>query len=151
MRGPAVERSSGRQRRHRLNRGGDRQANAALHRIAQSRLRCDARTRNSYERRIVEGKNPARDLPLPQTLRRPRGVSPGQGRTGMLPAIGASCESAGSEVALCPVRRVLVLLRLAASVSAGTLERSVAAAVEPPRRGATPPQPGGHLLLLPEH
>ncbi|WDT58460.1 IS110 family transposase [Streptomyces sp. G7(2002)] len=51
-----VEHSSGRQRRHRLNRGGDRQANAALYRIVQSRLRFDARTRNYYERRIVEGK-----------------------------------------------------------------------------------------------
>nr|WP_245171506.1 IS110 family transposase [Streptomyces decoyicus] len=51
-----VEHSSGRQRRHRLNRGGDRQANAALHRIVQSRLRFDARTRNYYERRIAEGK-----------------------------------------------------------------------------------------------
>ncbi|WP_432141002.1 IS110 family transposase [Streptomyces sp. bgisy084] len=51
-----VEHSSGRQRRHRLNRGGDRQANAALYRIVQSRLRFDARTRNYYERRIAEGK-----------------------------------------------------------------------------------------------
>ncbi|WP_413787721.1 transposase [Streptomyces platensis] len=51
-----VERSSGRQRHHRLNRGGDRRANAALYRIVQSRLRFDARTRNYYERRIAEGK-----------------------------------------------------------------------------------------------
>ncbi|MEW9518143.1 transposase [Streptomyces tubercidicus] len=40
-----VEHSSGRQRRHRLNRGGDRQANAALHRIVQTRLRFDAHGR----------------------------------------------------------------------------------------------------------
>ncbi len=51
-----VEHSSGRQRHHRLNRGGDRQANAALHRIVQTRLRFDARTRNHYERRTAEGK-----------------------------------------------------------------------------------------------
>ncbi|WP_148589194.1 IS110 family transposase [Streptomyces sp. WAC01526] len=51
-----VEHSSGRQRHHRLNRGGDRRANAALYRIVQSRLRFDARTRNYYERRIAEGK-----------------------------------------------------------------------------------------------
>ncbi|MEN8655255.1 transposase [Streptomyces sp. 21So2-11] len=40
-----VEYSSGCQRRHRLNRSGDRRANAALYRIVQSRLRFDARTR----------------------------------------------------------------------------------------------------------
>lgn len=51
-----IEHSSGRQVRHRLNRGGDRRANAALYRIVQSRLRFDARTRSYYERRIAEGK-----------------------------------------------------------------------------------------------
>ncbi|MFD9601302.1 IS110 family transposase [Streptomyces sp. NPDC059970] len=51
-----VEYSSGLQRRHRLNRGGDRRANAALYRIVQSRLRFDAGTRRYYERRIAEGK-----------------------------------------------------------------------------------------------
>lgn len=39
-----VERSSGKQQCRRLNRGGDRQANAALYRIVQSRLRWDPRT-----------------------------------------------------------------------------------------------------------
>jgi hypothetical protein len=42
--------------RHRLNRGGDRQANSALYRIALSRLRWDARTRDYLARRITEGK-----------------------------------------------------------------------------------------------
>ncbi|MCX5447934.1 transposase [Streptomyces nigrescens] len=51
-----VEHSSGRQRHHRLNRGGDRRANAALYRIVQTRLRFDARTRNYYERRTAEAK-----------------------------------------------------------------------------------------------
>ena len=36
--------SSGRTNRHRLNRGGDRQANAALHRIVVCRLRWDPRS-----------------------------------------------------------------------------------------------------------
>jgi transposase len=36
-----IQASSGKTRRHRLNRGGDRQANAALYRIALTRLRCD--------------------------------------------------------------------------------------------------------------
>ncbi|MDX3242176.1 IS110 family transposase [Streptomyces sp. ME18-1-4] len=51
-----VERSSGRRQYRRLNRGGDRQANAALHRIVFTRLRVDARTQDYYERRIKEGK-----------------------------------------------------------------------------------------------
>jgi transposase len=37
--------SSGRTHRHRLNRGGDRQANAALYRVVLCRLRWDPRTR----------------------------------------------------------------------------------------------------------
>ena len=41
--------------RHRLNRGGDRQAGAALSRITLSRLRWDARTRDYLARRITEG------------------------------------------------------------------------------------------------
>jgi transposase len=48
--------SSGKTTRHRLNRGGDRQANAALYRIVLSRLRWDARTRDYLARRITEGK-----------------------------------------------------------------------------------------------
>ncbi|WP_456317182.1 IS110 family RNA-guided transposase [Streptomyces mirabilis] len=51
-----VERSSGRRQYRRLNRGGDRQANAALHRIVFTRLRVDPRTQDYYERRIKEGK-----------------------------------------------------------------------------------------------
>ncbi|WP_405845389.1 IS110 family transposase [Streptomyces platensis] len=51
-----VERSSGTRQYRRLNRGGDRQANAALHRIVQTRLRFDPRTRDYYERRTKEGK-----------------------------------------------------------------------------------------------
>ena len=47
--------SSGKTNRHRLNRGGDRQANAALHRIVVVRLRCDHRTREYMRRRTAEG------------------------------------------------------------------------------------------------
>lgn len=47
--------SSGRTHRHRLNRGGDRQANAALHRIVICRLRWDQRTRDYMHRRTTEG------------------------------------------------------------------------------------------------
>lgn len=51
-----VERSSGARQYRRLNRGGDRQANAALHRIVQTRLRFDPRTQEYYERRTQQGK-----------------------------------------------------------------------------------------------
>ena len=51
-----IEASSGKTTRHRLNRGGDRQANAALYRIALSRLRWDQPTRDYLDRRISEGK-----------------------------------------------------------------------------------------------
>lgn len=51
-----VERLSGKQQRRRLNRGGDRQANAAHYRIVQSRLRWDPRTQACLDRRIREGK-----------------------------------------------------------------------------------------------
>ncbi|XES00940.1 IS110 family transposase [Streptomyces sp. S1D4-11] len=51
-----VEYSSGRRSSRRLNHGGDRQANAALHRIVFTRLRFDPRTQAYYERRTQEGK-----------------------------------------------------------------------------------------------
>ena len=47
--------SSGRTHRHRLNRGGDRAANNALHTITLVRMRYDERTRTYVERRTREG------------------------------------------------------------------------------------------------
>ena len=47
--------SSGKTRRHRLNRGGNRQANSALHMIVLCRMRTDPRTRTYVERRTGEG------------------------------------------------------------------------------------------------
>jgi transposase len=47
--------SSGRTRRHRLDRGGDRAANNALHTIVLVRMRHDARTRAYVGRRTTEG------------------------------------------------------------------------------------------------
>ncbi len=51
-----VQASSGPIVRHRLNRGGDRQANNALWRIATTRMRCDQRTIEYVEKRRAEGK-----------------------------------------------------------------------------------------------
>jgi transposase len=47
--------SSGKTNRHRLNRSGDRQANAALYRIVVVRLRYDPRTKEYMRRRTGEG------------------------------------------------------------------------------------------------
>jgi transposase len=51
-----VDASSGKQVRHRLNRGGDRQANSALWRIVHTRMLHDPRTIAYVERRTKEGK-----------------------------------------------------------------------------------------------
>ncbi|MGH3776300.1 MAG: IS110 family transposase [Pseudonocardiaceae bacterium] len=48
--------SSGRTVRHRLNRGGDRALNHAIHTIALTRMRCCDRTRAYVARRTAEGK-----------------------------------------------------------------------------------------------
>lgn len=50
-----VPASSGKTNRHRLNRGGDRAANSALHIIAIGRLRCEERTQKYVARRIADG------------------------------------------------------------------------------------------------
>jgi len=50
-----IEASSGKTRRHRLNRGGDRRANAALYRIALTRSRGEDRTRTYLEHRTNQG------------------------------------------------------------------------------------------------
>jgi transposase len=49
--------SSGKTTRHRLNPGGDRDANSALHMIAVVRLRYCERTQKYAERRIAEGRS----------------------------------------------------------------------------------------------
>lgn len=52
-----IEASSGKVKRCRLNRGGDRQANRALHAIARQRMRRDDRTKAYVEKRAKEGKS----------------------------------------------------------------------------------------------
>lgn len=51
-----VPASSGKTVRHRLNRGGDRQANRALHMVVMTRMAHDPRTRAYVARRTAEGK-----------------------------------------------------------------------------------------------
>lgn len=50
-----IDASSGKQQRHRLNRGGNRQANNALWRIAMVRMSSDPTTRAYVERRTKQG------------------------------------------------------------------------------------------------
>lgn len=49
--------SSGKIQRHRLNRGGDRAANSALHLAVISRMRVDPRTKDYIARRTAEGRS----------------------------------------------------------------------------------------------
>src|SRR4051794_37824841 len=49
--------SSGKTNRHRLDRGGNRQINAAIHRVAVTRLRCHAETQDYIARKRAEGKS----------------------------------------------------------------------------------------------
>ena len=52
----AIPASSGKTTRHRLNRGGNRQANSALYHIVITRMRHDQATRDYVARRLAEGK-----------------------------------------------------------------------------------------------
>jgi hypothetical protein len=52
-----LQASSGKVTRHRLDRGGDRQANSALWRIAMVRIAHDPETTAYFERRVKEGRS----------------------------------------------------------------------------------------------
>jgi transposase len=52
-----IEASSGKVVRHRLNRGGNREANRALYMICLARMRRDRRTQEYVARRTQEGKS----------------------------------------------------------------------------------------------
>ena len=71
-----LQASSGKDTRYRLNPGGDRQANHALWRIVLTRMSAHPPTltlrRAAHQGRQVE----ERDHPLPEALRRPRGLPP---------------------------------------------------------------------------
>ena len=51
-----LETSGGQHSRHRLNRGGDRALNRALHTVAITRMRCHPETRAYEVRRSANGK-----------------------------------------------------------------------------------------------
>src|SRR4051794_39429178 len=60
--------SSGKTNRHRLDRGGNRQINAAIHRAAITRARCPPEPRASLDRKRAEGKSPTEAI---RCLKRP--------------------------------------------------------------------------------
>lgn len=68
--------SSGKTNRMRLNRGGNRHANAALYRVAIVRTRDNERTKTYAARRTAEGRrqNPTRNRALHQAVHRPRNI-----------------------------------------------------------------------------
>jgi transposase len=72
--------SSGNTNRHRLDRGGNRQINAAIHRIAVTRARCQPDTQDYIARKKAEGKTTPRRHPLPQAPPRPPHLAPTPGR-----------------------------------------------------------------------
>ena len=72
--------------RHRLYRGGHRQANAALHRAVIVRMQFHTPTLNYVERRTAEGAVQTGDHPLSQTLSRPRDLSARDGRLPSAPS-----------------------------------------------------------------
>ena len=88
-----VDASSGKRNATGSNRGGDRQANCALHSIVVVRMSHDLRTKNYVARRMAEAR-PTRGDPLPQALHRPRHLpDPGPHHphhTSHLTGIGAS-------------------------------------------------------------
>jgi transposase len=68
--------SSGNTVRHRLNRGGDRRLNSALHMATVVRMVHDPVTRAYAERKKAEGKKPTRDPPRLQEISRPAPLAP---------------------------------------------------------------------------
>lgn len=69
-----IEASSGMRTRHRLNRGGNRDANQALWRIVLVRLSCDPRNPGLHGPPTRRRQNQKRSHALPQALRRPRSL-----------------------------------------------------------------------------
>lgn len=71
-----IEASSGKVVRHRLNRGGSREANRALYMTCLARMRRDGRTQEYVARRTAgeAWQEQARDHPLPQALRSQGGL-----------------------------------------------------------------------------
>ena len=76
---PASRRSRpapARTNRHRLDRGGNRQINAAMHRVAVTRARCHPETERLHRPQTSRRQDHPRSHPLPQTPPRPPHLAP---------------------------------------------------------------------------
>ena len=82
-----IEASSGKVVRHRLNRGGDREADRALHLICVARMARDQRTREYVLRRTAEGKSKREIMRCLKTLHSPGG----------LPRTGVNCRGISAD------------------------------------------------------
>ena len=71
-----VEASSGDVRRHRLNRGGNRQLNTALHLIAVCQIRDPGPGQAYYRRKLDRGQDPGGGPPQPEAAPRQRRLQP---------------------------------------------------------------------------
>ena len=71
--------SSGNTQRHRLDQGGNRQINAALHRVIVTRARCHPETRDYIATATQRRQDHPRSHPLPQALPRPPRLAPTPG------------------------------------------------------------------------
>ncbi|MFI5557525.1 transposase [Streptomyces sp. NPDC051738] len=91
-----VERSSGRRQYRRLNRGGDRQANTALHRIVFTRLRVDPRTQDYYESAGSKRGRPGAKSSVASNAMLPGRSSTWSYRYGQHPAYRGCRESLGT-------------------------------------------------------
>ena len=87
-----IHASSGKVTRHRLNRGGNRQANHALWRIVFTRMSSDRRTRAYVDRRSLEGRSrPEMQQALDSRIGWQRGVrASDRGRDGIVVKISAT-------------------------------------------------------------
>jgi hypothetical protein len=86
--------SSGRTTRHRLNRGGDRQLNRALHTIVLTRARLDPATQANIARRVTEGKSTRDAKRCLKTRRRPPAI-PSARTTRGSPRVRRNCRLTG--------------------------------------------------------
>ena len=59
-----------------MTRSGNRQLNAAMHRIAVTQIRLDGLGKAYYDKKLAEGKSTHRSPALPQTTPRPHRVQP---------------------------------------------------------------------------
>ena len=103
-----LEASSGRIQRHRLDRGGNRQLNAALYRIAITQARFHPGRTRLPRTQTSRRQEPPRSDPLPQTTPRPHRLQHTQSE----PRLDIGATLAPTTISVAPTSRMLGRLRL---------------------------------------